>query len=369
MKKCFIIFSGYNQRAVFAFIRTLAAEKADFAVIAASKEDPIFDSAYADRVQDVRRSRELTTDNVLRSIRKIKNKMKAEACIIAPSTEALNRFLISNRVILEKNGCEVPLAGKKIYETISDKYIFSGVCGENGITVPGEYRTLEEAKLPFAAKPKKYFSDTGGVYDPVLVFTAAQKDDFLRKHDPGHFYYQEYIEGKSIYLLYYFSKSGKIYKYSQENLAQQPCGKSIVAAVSSAWHRNPESRKYERLFRKLGFYGLVMVEVRKRGNKFFMIEANPRFWGPSQLFVDAGANFFKTFLEDQGVIKSTDGFHGKAGIKYFWLGGMSGKKCVFYGERGRKVPKNMRDWTARDVYNREDTALIFKKETKPEGRA
>jgi predicted ATP-grasp superfamily ATP-dependent carboligase len=364
MKKVFIIFSGYNQRAVVAFIRTLAAQKADFAVIAASKEDPIFDSAYSDRVLDVRRSRELAVDDVLRSIRKVKSKLNAGSCVISPSTEALNRFMISNRGILEKNGCEVPLVGKKLYEIISDKYLFTGVCGKNGITVPGEYRTPEEAKLPFVAKPKKYFSGNGGVYEPVLVFTAAQRDDFLRKYDPGHFYFQEYIEGKSIYLLYYFSKGGKVYKYSQENLVQQPGGKSIVAAISSAWHNGPESRKYERLFRKLGFHGLVMVEVRKRGNKFYMIEANPRFWGPSQLFVDAGADFFGVFLKDLGIRTEGVNFRGKAGVKYFWLGGMSGKKCVYYGERGRRVTENMRAWSAKDIYNRADTAGIFKKETK-----
>jgi hypothetical protein len=36
-----------------------------------------------------------------------------------------------------------------------------------------------------------------------------------------------------------------------------------------------------------GFYGLVMIEVKEYDNQFYMIEANPRLWGPSQLILDA----------------------------------------------------------------------------------
>ena len=35
-----------------------------------------------------------------------------------------------------------------------------------------------------------------------------------------------------------------------------------------------------------------------------MIEANPRFWGPSQLFVDAGFNLFESFLFDYNIIET-----------------------------------------------------------------
>ena len=45
-----------------------------------------------------------------------------------------------------------------------------------------------------------------------------------------------------------------------------------------------------------------MVEVKHLSNKNYMIEANPRFWGPSQLFVDAGINLFEAFLVDNGLL-------------------------------------------------------------------
>ena len=35
-----------------------------------------------------------------------------------------------------------------------------------------------------------------------------------------------------------------------------------------------------------------------------MIEANPRFWGPSQFYHDCGIEFFELFLKDYDIIDS-----------------------------------------------------------------
>jgi predicted ATP-grasp superfamily ATP-dependent carboligase len=368
MKSVFIVFSGYNQRAVVAFLRTLSACKVDFAVVAASKDDTILASAYGKKVCDVRTDPGLSRAGFMKSLKKAKKAVKADRYVIAPSTEALNRFLIANKSFLEKNGCEVPLVDRALYETISDKYLFGRVCEKNGIAVPKEYSGAGRTRLPCVAKPKKYFSGKGLVYEPVIIYTREEMEMFLKSHKERYFYFQEFVGGESIYLLYYFSRDGFLYKYSQENLAQQPGGKSIIAARSSDWHNKKESDSYERLFKKLGFYGLVMVEIRKQGKRSFMIEANPRFWGPSQLFVDAGANFFEAFLHDLGISTDKPVFGGKPGVKYFWFGGMvqtlrSGKNCVCHGSAEKWPADGLPAWMSKDVYNRRDTDGIFKKET------
>ena len=104
-------------------------------------------------------------------------------------------------------------------------------------------------------------------------------------------------------------------------MIQQPEGKSIVAAVSSDLHDSTEALKYEKLFKSINFHGLVMVEVRGVDNDFYMIEANPRFWGPSQLFVDAGMNLFEAFLNDYDVLEKINLQARKKETKYFWFGG------------------------------------------------
>ena len=97
----------------------------------------------------------------------------------------------------------------------------------------------------------------------------------------------------------YFSVSGKVYSLSQTNLIQQDNGKSIIAAeINSSFYRTKYADRVRNLFMSINFTGLVMVEIRQRGNKNFIIEANPRFWGPAQLFVDARYNLFEAFLSD-----------------------------------------------------------------------
>jgi hypothetical protein len=159
-----------------------------------------------------------------------------------------------------------------------------------------------------------------------------------------------------------------IYKFSQENIVQQPDGKSMVAAVSSDLHNTIESKKYEELFKSLQFFGLVMVEVKQRDGINYMIEANPRFWGPSQLFVDAGVNFFEALLYDFEVLDHLPKLNESTDItRYFWFGGVvdtykENKRLKFYEGNENDLMYSLPAWLQSDVYRRTDTMDIFKKE-------
>ena len=118
----------------------------------------------------------------------------------------------------------------------------------------------------------------------------------------GKMFY-EYVKGRSYYLLFYFGKFGNIKKFSQENLAQQFEGKSIIAAISSTIHKENICTQYETLFKEINYHGFVMVELRKNHTGYYMIEANPRFWGPSQLLINCNTAFFEEFLYDYGFLK------------------------------------------------------------------
>lgn len=150
---------------------------------------------------------------------------------------------------------------------------------------------------------------------------------------------------------------------------QQPGGKSVIAGVSSDFHNDQESGKYEKLFRSIGFSGLVMVEIKKQDSLHYMIEANPRFWGPSQLFVDAGVNLFESFLFDNDIISLQPNFAvSPKEIRYFWLGGMAGlpdgSKVAYHSYSKEMFESEHNDWMAAEVYNREDTKDLFKQEIK-----
>ena len=371
-EKILILFSGYNQRAITAFLRTLEKNKVEYAIIAKSKDDPIFLTKYKNKVVAIREYIPLILTDLLTTINKVKLLFPAEEYVIAPSTEALNRFLLQNREVFLKEKCTIPLVNKSMYENISDKYDFGKKCKEEGILIPNEFKKEEIREFPVVAKPIKYFSTSQQkTLSPIIMNSQTEWENFLKDFDFEDFYFQEYIEGKCLYLLYYFHRDGTIFKFSQENLVQQSGGKSMLAAVSSAFHTSAESDKYEKLFKSLNFYGFLMVEVKQKYNKNYMIEANPRFWGPSQLFVDEGINFFEFFLHDYGFLNSLPEIKLKEDIvKYFWFGGLMSEMknradLTFYNIKENHFFSNLHDWLTYDVYKREDTLEIFKRELMP----
>lgn len=364
MNRAVIVFSGFNQRAVVAFLRTLEKNQTQYAIIASSDADTIFKTKYKDRVVATRQQYKLDRDDILSCIQTVKTQNNFESCMVAPSSEALNRFFLDNRELFSEINVEIPIVDRDLYVKISDKESFGRLCQSYGIPVPGEYSSLESAVLPCVAKPKKYTSLNGGVYSPVLLHTSEDVEEFRRIYDVDSFYYQEFIAGDSLYLLYYFYKNGSVSKYSQQNLVQQPGGKSILAAVSSTYHETTDSGKYENMLKEVGFHGLVMIEV-KVADKSYMIEANPRFWGPSQLFVDAGSNFFDDLLVDNGFLSGKEESPIKTGVKYFWHGGLrqSGLDGVaLHGISKEEFSSGTDEWLTNDVYNREDTKELYRTE-------
>ena len=369
-KKCILVFSGFNQRAVIAFLRTMESHNLCYAIIAKSLEDDIFLTDYKKNVLAIRNSVPLVLEDLLSTIKEVKEKQLADEYIIAPTTEALNRFLLEHREHFEMNGCKIPLVEKDLYELVSDKYSFGNLCLEKQILIPTEIDFNKNILLPVVAKPKKYYSKcTNEILSPVIIKEPYQLKSFIKNKNVEDYYFQEFIDGRSFYLLYYFSRNGNIYKFSQENLIQQPGGKSIIAAMSSDFHYTQESEKYEKLFKSIKFFGLVMVEVRQKNDKNYMIEANPRFWGPSQLFVDAGINLFEVFLYYVGMLNQLPKCQEPSDIiRYFWFGGVvdvykKGFELIYYQNEKNDLMNSLPTWLQSDVYRRPDTISIFKKET------
>lgn len=362
--KVIVIFSGYNDRAVISFIRTLEKKKIRYAVIARDNSDLIFKTKYKDNVLITRSSPSLEINFVEDALNFVKKKFNANEVLLAPSTETLIRFFLKYQAELNKINAIMPVVSQSLYELISNKKSFSDLCLQYDINVPKEFADYNSTIPPFVAKPKEYESNGNKIYNPVLIFNKKQKDDFAKCHDITAFYYQEYIEGKSKYLLYYFDQNGIAYKFSQENIMQQGEGKSMLAAKTSDYHLNEISVKFEHLFKSENFFGLVMVELKIYDNKDYMIEANPRFWGPSQLFVDANANFFEALLYDYGFIYSRPSFKKTKDTSYFWFGGFY--KSITNGQASTictyedflKLDK----WITNDVYKREDTIDVFLEE-------
>lgn len=375
----FLIFSGYNPRAVVAFLRAASAVGAEIAILAAGDDDAIFRTAYAPLVRLVRKSRELKRALVQGDLEKIRGLYPDRRLLIAPSTEALNRFLLKHRSVFENAGFCIPLVSEELYLSISNKKSFATLCRRAGLDVPLEYSSPDELHFPCVAKPIVYQNNAGQYLNPVILAPPQAYSEFLEDHDVRDFFFQEFVRGSSHYLLYYFPEHGKAYRFSQHNLLQQAGGKSIVAAVPGRIHAMDIADCYERLFRSLGFRGFVMVELREtHDGRWVMIEANPRFWGPSQLFLDSGRDFFRAFLSDccpdcfspPAWDLSMPEVYGEPSYPpegaYFWSGGiapqdLAGTSVVELSPLAPRPADYVR-WTGKDVYNRPDTIELFREQ-------
>ncbi len=286
-----------------------------------------------------------------------------EYFFVIPSSEYFNRFLLRERKNIENLGCEIPLVNKDTYEAVSDKESFNKLCENHGIRVPDKFMFPEKFSAPFVAKPKRYFSMDGKIYSPILVRNENDYKKLKTEYPLNNFFYEKFVSGQNFYLLYYFGKKGSVYTFSQENLAQQAYGKSMVAARTSDIHKTDVGKKFEILFRELDFYGLVMVELRKDKECYYVIEANPRLWGPSQLFVDAGCNFFEAFLADYGLLEKHVGFCENEAF-YFWNGGVyetwgNDEQIQYFNHGKESLFEKYDEWVRHDIYRRTDTRELF----------
>ena len=356
MKPQFIIFSGYNERAVFAFLRHLSINDISYAIIAADKNDRIFLTKYGKAVRYIRHNASLNFTEILEALRHV-CASKQNRYFYAPTTESLNRIMLSNKDEIERLGITIPLITLNTYSLLSDKYQFYNLCKSNHINVPKEIHDPRYAQLPFVAKPKNY--GQGSYLKPVLILNEQERKLQLQSKQEDNFFYQEFVSGRSIYYLLYLGLDGGVTAFSQENYIQQPHGKSIIAAIATDHWKSKNCTQYITLLCNIKFRGLVMIEVCQTGDMSYMIEANPRFWGPSQLFVDSmSENLFSKFIQDWCAAKTkshTRSSHGR----YYWHEGLietirNGEKPVFHNYTEEKFVEDLPKWLEADIYRRSD---------------
>lgn len=359
MNQAIIIFSGYNFRAVISFVRFSVENNIPFFIVARDNEDPIYLTEYKNKVIYKRKSKALS-EQLFLSIREILNKLSCGHFFVLPSSEVLNRYLLTKKDFLEKLNFKVPLVQKDIYLLVSEKESFSKLCEVNNIKTP-LYKERIPNGFPFVAKPRFYYSTKHNKFlSPYLIFQQSDLEDFRRIEDELDYFYQEYISGESHYLLFYISKTGVTISFGQENLLQQPNGKSIIAARYSDIYQQEIAGKFLELFQKIEFYGFVMVEVKKRENDFFMIEANPRLWGPSQFFLDSGSLIFHQFATDIGFTVDKNKRISKEKL-YFWAGGLGCEmeRIALHNLDFKDFYYKYYDFLKNDIFLRSDTIEWF----------
>ncbi len=358
-----LIFSGFNTRGVIAFLRSAIRLSCSVRIVALTEQDPILLTTYREYVGGVRASSKLEIENVLEYVQQAQESLGERECLLLPSSEYLNRFFLTHRDVLESRGCRLPLVEGSLYSAISDKQSFGDLCSSHGLAIPEEVFDINYSEVPLVAKPRTYQLQDGSIVSPELLVDEDSFSRFMKTKAKANYYFQRFISGESYYLLYYVYRDGKIVSLSQQNLLQQPNGKSILAARISSIHREEIGAAYEGFLRKLGFFGFIMIEIRKTLDGCFAIEANPRLWGPSQLFVDAGRDLFHDFLFDWRAT-SLPPEHSSVlqEAKYFWLGGFRASQsptAISLEGADANMLNGLHEFLEHDVYKRRDTMDLF----------
>lgn len=328
-QRSFLLFSGSNDRAVFALARTFEACVAGYAIIARNRDDHALHSAYRSRIHAIRESDELSLPVLESLLSTVREKLPDDILVIVPSSEYLNTFLLAldREDLRARLGCEVPLVDRELYMALSNKHSSAALFSASGIRVPQQLDCFTPELLPLVAKPLRNVGADNVVRYPLLLRTTAELDAFLARDDVPEYFAQEYINGHSRYLLAYLARDGDAFVSSQDNLAQQAHGKSIVLARTSKFHREPVATRALEMLRQRGFHGFAMIEfiVDARGACF--IEVNPRPWGPLQLCADHACGIVEAFVGDAlhgNPRRHEDVWTDKpAAARYLWSGGMA----------------------------------------------
>lgn len=365
MSRGILLLSGHNIRAVVALCRWAAEAGVPVHAVARDARDPIYLTRHAERVFVERRSAALDAAEMVGWLRQLRLQFGHEEIVIAPSTEFFNRFLLGQRAVIEAAGGIVPLVDEALYERISDKQSFSEMCVASGIPVPAVFDEVP-THLPFVAKPRRYLAASNAQIKPQLIFTAAERSAFLRHESTADYFFQEFVEGESLYLLAHIARDGRVTASAQENLMQQAGGGSIILARAHGFHLEPEAQPYLRMLIEAGFHGLVMIEVRRcrRTGRAVMIEANPRMWGPQQFMLDQHSDPFAPLFADHGIEGAARPVQKDTVPYYFWSGGLSGRlpPCTFHNFSADRFVADHARIAASDLFRRDDTWRLYQHE-------
>jgi hypothetical protein len=366
-EKSFLVFSGGNDRAVIGFLRALRLCGARAHIVARTPDDQILRTDFRRDVEWVRPTHALSLDVFSESIQHVRASVGDGALVVLPSTEYFNTFLLRHRPEIEAMGCETPLVDASLYACLTQKATAVGFFSSAGLSVPREMQVPMIRDQPIVAKPFSNVSSNGRSLYPHLLDDRAQLEAFLARHDADEYFFQEYVHGDSLYLLFYLSKEeGHDFTWSQRNLLQQPNGKSMLLAEPSTFHESETAIRIVHALRRAGFHGLGMVEVIRTPDRDVFIEMNPRIWGPVQFCLDQGQVLLQAFIGEalhNDPQRYVDRRPRIRRNKYFWLGGLLETLGAGQGPAWHTAKRPLSLTIARnlacDIYLRNDSWRCF----------
>jgi hypothetical protein len=353
----FVVFSGHNERAVITLCRFFSASNLSFAIVCADQSDLVLHSEWHNQVVLSRIDRALDAslfDIVFQAVREVHG--ASAHPIYCPTSEFMNYFILHERNALQQIGWKIILPTGDVYAELTSKSSSPKVVEKLiGLVAPPEL-SMNNLQAPCVLKPRINVDD-GKVHYPILCATDEELEKVLEDCDSQRWFAQRWIDGQSYYLCAYITSSGRYAHFWQQNLLQQPGGKSIVLARTVPNPGLPTEPLFLGLIEKK-YHGPFMMEViQGKTGDFYYIEINPRFWGPLQLALDACPEILRLFAYDVGIELDILNFESSVDEHithwYAWKQGAKLKECRRYPalaqiELTQSVENLLNSW---DVYS------------------
>ncbi|WP_163336849.1 hypothetical protein [Desulfopila sp. IMCC35008] len=337
-----------------ALCRYFRAVEIPFRLVARHGTDAILNTQWRDHVLFQRKDASLNVQlmkQVALSLRAL-----GLSPVLCPTSEFLNCFVLGNHVAVTACGWNSALPEPALYQILSSKGSSGSIIHDlTGLSYP----TVQPPGCwvpPCVLKPKYNIINNQMLY-PIICKSPNELAMAMETIEIRDWFSQEWVEGQSLYLCAYLAKDGYFDCYWQENLLQQPGGKSIVLARSTANPGIDVSALMSGLHRK-GYFGPFMIEImRDSSGRLSFIEVNPRFWGPLNLSLKVCPGLLNRFAIDQGLKplhlladqKNTDGW-------YAWAFGALNSPCRRYPAVDAYTDKDIRILLRKhDVYAAHDT--------------
>lgn len=359
-----LFLAGTNDRAIIACIRSMEAHKIQFYIcLPEPSRLSIWKlSKYSNRVLDKRYDStgdvELLKNGLEEAVKDIR------PLVLFPTGETVIRILLQDPNWLRDNNIAFPVVDYKTYKRVSDKAAFADLVVKYDIYVPPLLENFPDSfSEPFVAKPKVNVDDHGNKKVPYLILSEKDFLSFNQQELLDNFFYQKYIDGYSIYYCAIYKNGLEQCSFVQKTLRQQPAGKSVFKACPTTIDRELR-QKILTMMLDIRWNGVIMIEFKIHGGRYYMIEANPRFWGPLQLCVDNGYDFpYYLYLQAINNDYEVDKHQQINQFGYRWsLGYLNGliNKISSGGEFQEANPTSQeKKLKYRDVWLRKDTWGVY----------
>lgn len=281
-----------------------------------------------------------------------------------PMGEKVLRWVIKNRLSLRDSNVIVPNHEIKDYERVSDKYSFIELCRDFKLDVPDEFSEVPNSyRSPYVIKARKITWGKHNVLEAPALINSVSAHQYIQKkklNSAAHIF-QEYISGPSFYYCVLYSDGNRILRFVQQTIIQQPGGKSVVCAAPSSLPQLVTD-SIDNIFKSINWSGVLMVELKQSGDKFYIIECNPRLWGPLQCAVDNGVNFplmLYKLMVGKEIEQGTERLIFHRGFIWVW-GLIDGIFHLFSSKTGFQFyPLKVSQFKFSDVWFRRDSLIYF----------